>query len=360
MVNGEHKKPIDAKDLVIWEERCDQERGLIGQMVSDSLQVSIEVEDNPVEVWKTLASLFDKSDVLSTYYLEKKIHEIDPNNFDRIELYIAALKTLNKKLNNCGKDYKKIYIALIILVEHKLPSCFDMFIQTRNRSNEMSKGTTKPTFDEFFKGLINEKERLIDSNQLTPNKSLMAHNNKNPKKSFQPNTKGCCSHSSTNNSGNTSNVTLEVSKKKKVYDPCKYCGKTNNHEKSCYKGKRLNAKDKKQASNEQQVTLCSSFVQSSNSSSVEWIMDSGASKHMIGNASLFTSYDNNKNSSQKVSIGNGKQLGVVSSSNVKVTNSQLEDVFHVQNMPIMHVRKDINLYPIRINMFLKISTKILK
>ena len=103
---------------------------------------------------------------------------------------------------------------------------------------------------------------------------------------------------------------------KKAYDPCKYCGKTNHPEKSCYKGKRLNAKAKKKASNERQVVLCASFVQSSNSSNVEWIMDSGASKHMIDNASLFTSYDNNKHSSQKVPIGDGKQLDVIGFGNV--------------------------------------------
>jgi hypothetical protein len=81
--------------FVIWEERCDQARGIIGQTVLDSLQVSIEAEDNLIEVWNIIASLFDKYDDVSTYYLEKKIHELDPNNFDRKELYITELKTLN-------------------------------------------------------------------------------------------------------------------------------------------------------------------------------------------------------------------------------------------------------------------------
>ena len=153
--------------MVIWEERCNQARGIIAQMVSDSL-----------------ASLFDKFDDVFAYYLEKKIHELEPNNFDRIELYIAELKTLSEKFNSCGKYYKKMDTALVILVEHKLPSCFDMFIETRNKSIEMSKGTTKPTLDEFCKGLIDEQEKLISSSQLTPNKSLITHNNKNLKKIF--------------------------------------------------------------------------------------------------------------------------------------------------------------------------------
>ena len=40
------------------------------------------------------------------------------------------------------------------------------------------------------------------------------------------------------------------------------------------------------------------------------------------------------NTSQKVSIGDGKQLSVIGSGNVNVTNGQLEDVFHVEHMPI--------------------------
>jgi hypothetical protein len=42
-----------------------------------------------------------------------------------------------------------------------------MFIQTRNRAIEMSKGSMKPSFEYFCKGLINEQERLIASGQLT-------------------------------------------------------------------------------------------------------------------------------------------------------------------------------------------------
>jgi hypothetical protein len=90
-------------------------------MVSNSLQVHIEVEDTPIEVWKTLASLFDKSDDVSAYYLENKIHELDPKYFERIESFLAELKTLNEKLNNCGKHYKKTDTTLVILVEQKLP-----------------------------------------------------------------------------------------------------------------------------------------------------------------------------------------------------------------------------------------------
>ena len=105
--------------------------------------------------------------------------------------------------------------------------------------------------------------------------------------------KGSCSH--TSKPTNNSNAHHENSNKKKVYDPCKHCGKTNHPEKNCFKLNRLLSKAKKKGFDESHIDLCASVVCSTNSSSnVEWIMDSGASKHMTGNASLFTSYDNNK------------------------------------------------------------------
>ena len=96
-----------------------------------------------------------------------------------------------------------------------------------------------------------------------------------------------------------------------MYDPCKHCGKTNHPEKNCFKATCLMAKAKKKNSHDSQVDLCASVVLPNNySSNVEWIMDFGVSKHMTGDASLFTFYENHKHVSQKVSIGDGKQLSV--------------------------------------------------
>jgi hypothetical protein len=63
-------------------------------------------------------------------------------------------------------------------------------------------------------------------------------------------------------------------------------------------------------------------------------MDFGASNHMLDISSLFSSYDSHKHTSLKVSIVGGKQLPVVGSGNIKVPIGTLEDVFHVQYMPI--------------------------
>jgi len=84
LFDGKKTKPTDAKELVIWAERYDQARGLIGQIVAYNLQVHIEDQDNLVEVWKYLATIFDKTDGVSAYYFKNKIHSTDPKEFDRI------------------------------------------------------------------------------------------------------------------------------------------------------------------------------------------------------------------------------------------------------------------------------------
>lgn len=88
LVDGKQTKPTDAKEFVIWEERYDQAGGLIGQTVAYNLQVHVEAQDNPIEVWKTLALLFDKIDGVYAYYFEKKIHGLDPKEFDKYSLFL--------------------------------------------------------------------------------------------------------------------------------------------------------------------------------------------------------------------------------------------------------------------------------
>ena len=75
----------------------------------------------------------------------------------------------------------------------------------------MSQSTTKETFEDFCKGLINEQERLIISGQLTPNKALTTHN-KNHNKSFN-NDKG--SNPSNTNYGHASHASNKIVNRRK-------------------------------------------------------------------------------------------------------------------------------------------------
>ena len=178
--------------------------------------------------------------------------------------------------------------------------------------------------------MISEKDRLIYSRQIFKSKALITHNKNNPNRSFNENTKSHIKASTPHpyNDDDSSNM---VYNKKKVYNHWKYCGKTNNPQNIFFKLRHELNKAKKKSPNEQSIALYFYSIQLSKYySSMECTIDSGSSNHMNGSFSLFTSFDSNRNTSQKFSISDDQYLLVMGYGNVKVHNGTLEDVFHVQ------------------------------
>ena len=125
--------------------------------------------------------------------------------------------------------------------------------------------------------MINEQDILIIRSKMSNYKSLMAQKNptKNFNKTSKPHNPGSISIE------NVSNVSNMVSNKNKVFNHCRYCGKTNHPKKSCFKWRHGLVKAKKKSSKEQSMSLCSYYVQPSiYSSNVEWIMDYGTFNDM--------------------------------------------------------------------------------
>jgi hypothetical protein len=136
--------------------------------------------------------------------------------------------------------------TLIILVENKMPNIYDLFIQTRNRAIEMSKGTLKPNFEDFCKGLICEQDMLLSFGQIVFGKEHLTHGKKNPYKGPKKDTKPNVP-STSNNISNYDNV---GALQKKEWKPCKYYEKTNDAEKMDLRGHNELAKAKKKFSKE--------------------------------------------------------------------------------------------------------------
>ena len=90
-------------------------------------------------------------------------------------------------------------------------------------------------------------------------------------------------------------------------------------------------------------------------------MDYGASNHMFGTTYLFNSHGNKNYTEHKVSISDGNHILVLGFGNVNVPNGTLEDLFHVQGIPInlLSIYRAcqwvINLKLSRISVCLKIS-----
>jgi hypothetical protein len=111
----------------------------------------------------------------------------------------------------------------------------------------MSQGSMTPSFEYFCKGFINQNEQLTSSGQLTLNKSLTTLNKNNPKIFFHKNPK---SHTKGSSLQSFNDACVDVSKNK-VFNPCRYCGKTNHTKIIFFKIRHEFSKSKKKSFVEQ-------------------------------------------------------------------------------------------------------------
>ena len=102
-----------------------------------------------------------------------------------------------------------------------------------------------------MKRLINKQDRLINSGQRSNNKVLREHSKKNPNRNFKNSKPLNQGYASSNN-----DASKMVSNKRKVYNPFKYCGKTNHCENICFKWRHELVKANKKPSKEYQVSMC--------------------------------------------------------------------------------------------------------
>ena len=81
------------------------------------------------------------------------------------------------------------------------------------------------------------------------------------------------------------------------------------------------------------------FVSDNNS---KWIVDSGASDHMIGNSTLFSTYSPCPRN-YKVSIANGERVVVAGIGIIKISNDlYLKDVLHVPQLFINFIKDKVD------------------
>ena len=134
-------------------------------------------------------------------------------------------------------------------------------------------------------------------------------------------------------------MTNDPSKKERRERHCNFCGKANHDESKCFKKMAsLEAAMKKHhisldlslESNSHGHALCASgysYIASSSSTSIEWLIDSGASYHMSKNQAIFSTMHECK--TKQIFVGDDRSLSVIGSGTVPVENGHFSDVLCV-------------------------------
>ena len=132
-------------------------------------------------------------------------------------------------------------------------------------------------------------------------------------------------------------MTKDPRKKERRERHCNFCGKDNHDESKCFKKmEALEATVKKHhvnldsssESNSHGHALCAfgySYIASSSSTSIEWLIDSGASYHMAKDRAIFSTM--HECNTKQTFVGDDRSLSVVGSGIVPVENGHLSDVF---------------------------------
>jgi len=132
--SSQESKPKDEDKKAKWENKKDQECGLIGMSISPDLRFHIAKIDTPDEAMKQLNKVFGIKNEIRTHQLENELLTLDPNNFSSIEDLLSKFKTLRLLLE--GVKVKKEDGSLIYSILTKLGPAYSMFVFTFHSTRE--------------------------------------------------------------------------------------------------------------------------------------------------------------------------------------------------------------------------------
>ena len=163
-----------------WENKNDQDRGLIGMFISLDLRFHLDAEDSPIKAWEKLNSIFGIKNEIRAFQLENELLTLDPSNFPSMEDYLSRFKTLKLLLESC--KISKGEEPLIYDILAKLPLAYSVFVSTFHYTREahINVGTLykAPSLHTFSDSLVREQEKTVHLGLIktgnSGNKALIA------------------------------------------------------------------------------------------------------------------------------------------------------------------------------------------
>jgi hypothetical protein len=81
---GKEKTPTGVYKKFKWDNRNDEERGLIGMSISHDLRFHLQSIDKPKEAWEKIESVFSKHNIIRAQQLENQVLNLSPSFFSSI------------------------------------------------------------------------------------------------------------------------------------------------------------------------------------------------------------------------------------------------------------------------------------
>jgi transposase InsO family protein len=324
VVCGKYKKPtgspVDPIELEKWEDADERALSAICQRLTGPEFMTTSKATSAQAAWRSLEETYEVKNTSSLLFLLRKFWTAQMNEGDNIVTHIGKLREMAEQLSSIGERISDTHFVMALL--GSLPESY--------RTLVVSLGTRPPselTLTMVTAQLLQQESH--DKNMGSTSEAALAVGRKS-----KP-------HVHSYNSTGSSNDYKKDAK-------CRYCGKKGHYERECrtkekdrksgklrktFQKEQAHTVDKKDRRDDESVFVAALSVTISDK---EWYIDSGASQHMTGNRSWFSSYENLPQG-PKVYLGDDTALAIKGKGKISFQfpnniQKDVHDILHVEGL----------------------------
>ena len=293
IVDGSEAAPATSAEAGVkaeYQGRAQRALSILALSVSDELVYLISDAQSAKSVWDKLASHFERNTVANKLFLKKQYFRTIMDEGTVMSQHIKHMKELTDKLAAIQAPIAEEDQVVTLL--GSLPSSYD------NVVTALEARVDGLTLEFVHQSLLNEEQKRTDGNKST---DAALYSKSKPKKQ-----KRCFICNS------PEHLKPDCPDNRRFYNPSQQRNELTKHK----------AKHVSESSNEQTYddafTVNDECLSSQSQSIISpWIIDSGASRHMTMNQTLFSEYQE-FTTPEKVSVGDGRLLDAIGSGKVLV------------------------------------------
>lgn len=327
-----------------WIRKDDQARAAIGLLVEDSQLIHIRQAKNALDAWNSLRDIHQKGSLSTKVFLLKRICRLTLEEGGNMELHINLMMELVDKLSAMGEVLNNQLIVAMLL--SSLPDSYGTLItalESRDEKELTMELVKAKLLDEYGRRKGVSKTR--DEESDTAMRASASHHHKG-----QP-----------GHSGNSANLV----KKKQCY----FCKEPGHYKKFCRKyqawkcnKERANAVTDGYSENQvdetcfmtqtnvetdlcHEVSVC--FGLQIRQQKDVWVIDSGATSHMVNNKDFFKEFHRNTNGNVRLANGQKAEIKGTGSGVVKFVNGANKDINIKIDNVLFVPNLEVNLLSVR-------------
>lgn len=285
-----------ATGLAAWKKKDKKAQALIGLSLSDELLENVREVTTAKEMWLKIRDVFERHTLLNKLSARRKFYTATKQDSETILQFANRIGYLASTLKSMGITVDQCEMAMALL--NGLPEEYDPLISALDAVSSTEDETLK--FDYIKARVMQEEQRISMRSDQAAIKTETA---------------------------------ALLSNQGKVADRprCTNCGKLGHLEDRCWKKHpHLNPHKRKQnaffangAKNDNESVVCliakhkEYALKVSEDPAVDWIIDSGCSKHMTHDRSLFSSYTPGA-AGKFVELGNGNKSRILGEGTIRI------------------------------------------